>query len=249
LSPAEEARTLEELTLAQWPALQTVAYDGWLLRWADGYSKRANSVNPLYPGTRPFAEKVLVCEAHYRALGLPVCCKITPAADPGLDAFLTARGWRRETETVVQTLDLGAWVIPHPGPLPAGEGVSAEWVETYAGMSGISSRDQAVALRMFALVPKPAAFAVLREDGQAIAAGYATCLRGYVGLYHIVSHPARRRQGYGRRLFTSLLAWGKANGAHTAHLAVEADNHAAIALYHQLGFQDRYSYWYRVAPD
>ncbi len=233
--------------MAQWPALQTSQYDGWLLRWADGYSARANSINPLYPGRRPFEEKIAVCDAHYRALGLTPRCKITPAVGPGLDAFLEARGWSRQTETVVQTLDLGPTVFELDPAVAIRPEVSPEWVAAYASMSGISARDQAVALRMFSLVPKPAAFAVLRDGEAPVAAGYATCLRGCLGLYHIISHPERRRQGLGRQLFNSLLAWGQRQGAHTAHLAVEADNHGAIALYHRLGFEDRYRYWYRVA--
>ena len=202
---------------------------------------------PALPSSLPFDEKTAVCEAHYRALGLTLRCKITPAADPGLDAYLEAQAWSRQTETVVQTLAMAGSAFQMDPSVHLEPQVSRDWIETYAAMSGISARDQAVALRMFSLVPQPAAFAILREDGRALAAGYATCLRGYLGLYHIISHPERRRQGLGRRLFTSLLAWGKARGAHTAHLAVETGNHGAIALYHQLGFQERYRYWYRVA--
>lgn len=40
---------LEELSMNALPALQTILYDGWVIRFADGYSNRANSVNPIYP--------------------------------------------------------------------------------------------------------------------------------------------------------------------------------------------------------
>ena len=41
-------RYLEELALNAWTSIQTVVYDGWLIRFSNGYTKRANSVNPIY---------------------------------------------------------------------------------------------------------------------------------------------------------------------------------------------------------
>jgi hypothetical protein len=32
-------KTFEELLLNMWPALQTKLYDGWILRFANGYTK------------------------------------------------------------------------------------------------------------------------------------------------------------------------------------------------------------------
>ncbi len=122
-------RTIEELTLNAWPALQTVLYDGWLLRFADGYTRRANSVNPIYPSAVPLADKIAACERAYAA------------------------------------------------------------------------RDQEAT-------------------------------------------PARN-QGIGRRRVGHLLAWGRAQGARTGHLAVVADNTPALRLYARLGFREAYRYWYR----
>jgi hypothetical protein len=48
-------RFIEELSLSALPALETVFLDGWVLRFSNDYTRRANSINPLYAGTRPLA--------------------------------------------------------------------------------------------------------------------------------------------------------------------------------------------------
>ena len=51
-------RTIEEAGLNAWPAHQQTLYDGWVLRFADGYTKRANSANSVYRSTLALAGKI-----------------------------------------------------------------------------------------------------------------------------------------------------------------------------------------------
>ena len=37
-------REIEELTLNAWPPLETLFFDGWILSFSDGYTRRANSI-------------------------------------------------------------------------------------------------------------------------------------------------------------------------------------------------------------
>src|SRR5437868_6694718 len=55
-------RVIEELTLNAWPPLQSMLYDGWLLGFSHGYTRRANSVQSLYPSSLPLDEKIAICE-------------------------------------------------------------------------------------------------------------------------------------------------------------------------------------------
>jgi GNAT superfamily N-acetyltransferase len=84
------------------------------------------------------------------------------------------------------------------------------------------------------------------EENGAVAYGLAVAERGMVGLFDLVTVPDKRRQGYGRRLMSALLQWGKTQGATTAYLQVTTVNHPAIALYEALGFREAYRYHYRV---
>jgi hypothetical protein len=68
--------TFEEYTMNAWPSVQTVFYNGWVLRMANGYTKRANSVIPLYSFDNSISEKINYCENIFRKNNLPVIFKI-----------------------------------------------------------------------------------------------------------------------------------------------------------------------------
>ncbi|TET51546.1 MAG: GNAT family N-acetyltransferase, partial [Anaerolineales bacterium] len=98
-----DPRRIEEASLNSWPALRQMLYDGWLIRWARGYTKRANSVNPIYGSTIDLSAKVEVCERIYRREGLRCFFRLTPfSSPPELDRFLEGRGY----ETIDRTLVL-----------------------------------------------------------------------------------------------------------------------------------------------
>jgi len=125
-------------------------------------------------------------------------------------------------------------------------GPDAEWLHGVAQAGQLSASSSDVQHAMLASLRVPAAFATLVEDGMPLAYGMAVYERGAVGLFSIVTLPHARRRGASRRLCRSLLAWGRQNGAHAAYLQVEAANHAALALYQQMGFTLHYRYHYRV---
>lgn len=119
---------LEEQSLQSWPALKQLELDGWLLRFAGGYTKRSNSISPLYAGSKTDAQsindsqhindiqhlvdKINRCEQYYQQAGLPTIFKITPYTEPSnLDAVLEARGYVQTDLSRVQSMDLA-------GPVP-----------------------------------------------------------------------------------------------------------------------------------
>ena len=243
-------RTIEEYSMNAWPALNTVLYDGWVLRFASGYTRRANSVNPLYLSTLPLGEKIAACEALYFNRGLPACYKMTSASQPeGLDEALAERGYAVDAPTSVQVLDLRRFgTAAQPGEVEITVTPTAEWLREFARLSSVAPQRQAVHEQMLAAILPAAAYAAVRREGRLVALGLGVLQNGYIGLFDIVTDSAYRRQGHARQLIEALLGWAVCQDAHTAYLQVMQNNAPALNLYAGLGFREVYSYWYRVKP-
>lgn len=124
-----------------WPALQTLLYDGWVLRLADGYIKRANSINPLCSSTGQVEEKIQVCDRLYRYHCLPVVFKMTTSISPAnLDEILAGRGYRWDSPTSVQILDLAGLDRPSSDGSEIDEVLSERWLGDFFKMSQTDER-------------------------------------------------------------------------------------------------------------
>ena len=107
----DQIRLLEEIAANGHAALNTMLYDGWLLRFSEGVTNRANSVSVIRPSQGDPSEKVAHCEACYAKQGLPAVFKLTDN-DAELSAFLENRGYRIVTPTDVMILDLDGTDLP-----------------------------------------------------------------------------------------------------------------------------------------
>ena len=67
--------TFEELTMNAWPSIQTMVFDGWILRMPNGFTKRANSIIPLYTFDNDINGKIKYSEDIFRKNNLPVIFK------------------------------------------------------------------------------------------------------------------------------------------------------------------------------
>lgn len=240
-------RQIEELSFNAWHPLQTVFYDGWVLGFSNGYTRRANSVQPLYPSTLPVDEKIDYCETRYAARGQNTVFKLTGAEQPSdLEVALIRRGYVADAHTSVQTRSLlDAKIEANGGQIEIAPLVSESWIDAFCRMSAIDQRHKPTMSAMLRSITTQAGFFHLVHEGEPAAMGVGVIERGYVGLFDIVTDARFRNRGLGRVLILNILKWAQRNHAHTAHLGVMLNNAPALHLYHALGFREVYRYWYR----
>jgi N-acetylglutamate synthase len=237
--------TIEELSLSGWPALQTLVYDGWILRFAEGHTKRSNSVNPLYASTIPLDAKIEACEGLYRGRGLSCAFKLLGLGAHGeLDSRLEGRGYERLDETSVRVMDLGGLEHREAEGLELREDFSGEWLEGQCRCSRAEGKRDIVGRILGNLICDKVVVAK-RLGKDLVGFGYGAIDRGQVGIFDIVVREDLRGRGYGEDLVRAILGGARERGANRAYLQVMAGNSVAERLYEKLGFKEAYRYWYR----
>jgi ribosomal protein S18 acetylase RimI-like enzyme len=239
-------RQIEEAGLNAWPAHQQMLYDGWLLRFANGYTKRANSVMPVYPSEQDMDTKIDFCEGIYRQMGLPSVFRLTPLVQENLDFDLEDRGYKKIDPTRVMTLELNGLVFPVSSSFHLRELPLEQWMGVFSEISGSLVEKQPAHAEILRNILNPHIPAALEISGKWVACGLGVLERDWFGLFDIVTHPDYRQQGLGTRLVAGMLAWAKSRGAENSYLQVMENNAPALGLYTKLGYVDGYGYWYRV---
>lgn len=241
------ARRLEELALNASAAYQSLVYDGWLIGYRRGPTKRLRCVNPFYPSTLPLAEKIEHCARFYASVGLPAVFRLVPFSQPPeLDGQLEGNGWKRFDHTQVLRAELDGVA---PAPPPAGAVVVLplpEWELRAAPILDVPADIVAQDVERARNYPLPQAGAIVELDGRTIACGLVKLESDHAGLFAVSTAEGFRGRGFGRAIVATLLGEAKRRGARIAYLQVTTVNAAAIALYERFGFAPAYDYWYRA---
>jgi N-acetylglutamate synthase len=246
-SDLSQVRRLEELAFAGWPALESRDVAGWRLRFAGGYTKRANSINALGPDIQADSRTLDALEAAYRERHQRPVWRLTPLAPPAMADLLTRRGHQPIERSLLQVcpLDPGSAASPDASIQPA---PSVAWIDAFCTYSPVRPEHRDTMRRMVASIAAPAGFAFVEEAGQPMAMAIGAVQGDHMGLFDVLVMPHARRRGLARKVTESLYAWAWLHGARFAYLQVVATNEAAMPLYAAQGFRTVYDYEYFVPP-
>ncbi len=245
-------RFYEELSMNAWPSLSTHHYDGWLLRYANKYTKRANSIYPLYESGLDLVKKIAYCEAYYEQLDMPTTYKMNDSdALKRLDRQLEDMGYHVLNPTDVMILELTENMIECQHTYDVQHGYSKVWADRYADtIFSQADEDRALIARetlndMLKMIKAQSFYIFLKEDDKVIGIGNGVVEQGYLGIYNVIVNEAYRGLGNGRKIMEALIAEGVKLGAKQGYLQVICDNEIACNLYKSMGYKKIYTYWYR----
>jgi len=251
---AANLRLIETASRAAWPALLEEEMPFGVLRFAQGVSRRANSMN-IHVGIMADYERICAAtENFYSRHRLPAIVRVLDSkaigaiASDELDQFLARHEYAAVTPTKVMHLNLKlplVCVIEHDMPLA--EKVDLQtWLRIWHQLSQKPDYEFNAHQAMLTRILSPHCFLVQWDkNGAPVSCGLAVVKGDLVGLFGIATGTAYRGNGYATHLVQQLLNWGFAHAASSAYLQVEEKNTAALAVYQKHGFAELYSYWYR----
>ena len=217
----------------------------WVLRAADGFTRRANSCLVVGDPGRPFAAAVqhVVDFADRRGIR-PRVSALEGSAE---ERAYQSRGWRADsgpTEVLAARLST---VLGEEAPDPrvtVAEEPSAGWQAAYR-QSRPGTANHAVVQRVLTSTP-PVGFAAVGGPDRPVAIGRGQITGSWLGITALWTEPEHRRRGWSARVVDALAGWAARRGARSVYLQVAADNEPAMAAYLRRGFEPHHRYRYFV---
>jgi GNAT superfamily N-acetyltransferase len=235
---------IERATLSAVPAPRVAFDGGFVVRSFAGGTGRANAACPLDPSPDPgLAERIGRIEAFYRRAGFSPRFRSTPLDPPGMAAALEARGYQAHDESQVILGPLGEQFRDDPDCV-ALSGPEPDWTRVMASGEHQVPARQAEKARMPDLLGVPAAWILLRVEGEPAACAFATADGALAGLFDLAVRKEFRRGGLGSRVMSAAGAWARSQGARWAYAQVACTNVASLTLNAGLGLTERYRYRY-----
>jgi len=239
-------RACETRIVNAWPAPATLIVDEWVVRFASGYSGRANSASSLREGGDMNEATLALIESLYAQAGLPPRIRFTPLVDEGARKRFTERGYRVETASFGMVAELDRGRHQPVAEMVAADRASDAWIDGIAAHQTGNKRNRDHLAAIVSGVRLPAAFATLLHEGKPAAYAMSVAERGMAEIGAVIVDENLRGKGLGKQLMLGLMGWAAEQGCALAYLQVDQSNGLALEMYRRLGFRTAYAYETRV---
>ncbi len=246
----QQIRFMENIAANGFVALEEMDYDGWELRFTEGFTGRANSVQIREESTIELAKKVEYCEKAYAEHDLPCMFKLTDA-DGELITFLEKRGYHTVKPTDVMVLGLNEANTDYDVRETL-DGVQLSttpdgWFEPYFEFENIQDeKSRELTRKIHEKVSVDQVYIKIMHEDRVAAVASLAIESGYSLLHNVVVSPKLRGIGLGKKLCRAAILKSKECGASYIYLQVMQNNPIALDLYKKLKFEKQYTYYYVV---
>jgi GNAT superfamily N-acetyltransferase len=256
---------LAVLAARGWVAVDQEPLGSWLLRSADGYTGRANSVLTIGDPGMPIDEAISRSEQWYSDRGQPPMFQVTgptgfAIGEHPVGAALMARGYEvgggRADWARVLVMTGPAHGLPPLAPgaprVMVQDELTPEWLEAHSGgrpvVPGATETVLTGSERQLFLSIRDGDAAGSHDSGRIVAIARLAMHPGWLGIFGMWVHPDHRRRGLARTLLSAVGRFAREHAIRAIYLQVSADNDPGIVLYEGLGFTVHHEYTYLTPP-
>jgi GNAT superfamily N-acetyltransferase len=230
-----DLEAIERASIRFWQPHEQRMIGGWIWRYSNGGSQRANSVATLDEPGMELDQAIAVAERLYRERGAPAWFQVTEVSRPAdLDRILESRGYAVSDPCVTLARPLGREEAAPAPDIAIDSNLTDGWFETYASVITPDRRAQARAI--LERVPLPRAFCMLRRNGIPVATALCVVSGPIARIKCVATLAAARRTGAAEAVMQTAMSWAASAGARRMALGVTEANAPARALYAKLGF-------------
>lgn len=169
-----DTKEIELMLMRSWPALEEKIFDGWILRFSKGYTKRSNCINPLFESYFDLEEKYSYCDKLYRNKGIKVAYKIIDdKASLEVDEFLMKKGLDKRDVVTVKEIDLFSLNYSFKN-IKVNWGFSKEWFEFFTEENKLNEEEKSTLKILLDRNDKNNYYVYKIIDGEIIAGAMGT---------------------------------------------------------------------------
>lgn len=240
-----EIRDIELMLMRTWPAIEERIYDGWVLRFSKGYTKRSNCINPLYESYFELEEKFEYCKKIYEEKGLPIIYKIIDTeVSIVVDEFLKNKGLAQKDMVTVKEINLTN-VDYSPKNINISWGFNEKWYDFYVKENKLNAEEKIILKNLLIKNDKNNVYVYKVENSEIIAVAMGSVEKNKIGIFNVYVKDTHRKKGYATEILEGLLVEARKINVEKAYLQVMETNEKALKLYKKMDFVPKYRTWYR----